>query len=378
MRNAFFSFQRVYALMIKEFLQLLRDKPTFSLIFVMPIIQLILFGFAINTDPKRLPTALAAADNSVYVRSLTAALQNTGYFRIAAQPASREEAERLIAQGDVQFIITIPEQFTRKLLRGERPVMLIESDATDPVAVGNALASLSRINQTALERDLANMPKLEPRPPPFEIRMHNRYNPEGITSYNIVPGMIAVLFNLTLIVMTAVAMTRERERGTLESLLATPARPLEVMAGKIVPFILIAYLQLAVILLSAKLLFSVPFLGSAWLLCAALSVFIAANLAIGFTLSTFARNQLQAMQMATFYFLPSMLLSGFLFPFRGMPLWAQYLGNVFPITHALRIIRGIFLKGNGFTDIAPHIWPMLLFFAVISAVALKRYRETLD
>jgi len=378
MKHAFFSLRRVYALMIKEFLQLLRDKPTFSLIFVMPIIQLILFGFAINTDPKKLPTALVSADNSVYVRSITAALQNTGYFRIVAQPATRGEAEDLIAKGDVQFVITVPEQFTRQLLRGERPVLLIESDATDPVAVGNALASLGRIKQSALERDLQNIPQLMARPPPFEIRTHNRYNPEGITSYNIVPGMIAVLFNLTLVVMTAVAMTRERERGTLESLLATPARPIEVMAGKIVPFIIIAYLQLAVILLSAKLLFSVPFLGSATLLCVALSVFIAANLAIGFSLSTFARNQLQAMQMATFYFLPSMLLSGFLFPFRGMPVWAQYLGNIFPITHALRIIRGIFLKGNGLMDIAPHIWPMLIFLAVISVVALKRYRETLD
>jgi ABC-2 type transport system permease protein len=377
--SARFSFLRLKALATKEFIQILRDHSTFGMIFMMPIIQLLLYGYAINTNPKMLPTALVAADQSTYVRDITTALQNTGYFKITAQPSSEAEAEDMMAKGEVQFIIEIPQQFSRSLLRGDRPQLLVVADATDPVAVGNALASLSRINQTALSRDLSNAPDvLTPRPPPFDIVVHNRYNPEELTAYNIVPGLIAMLLNMTLISMTAVAMTRERERGTLENLLAMPARPFEVMIGKITPFILIAYLQTFVILAMARILFGVPIEGSPLLLAVALSVYIAANLAIGFTISTFATNQLQAMQMTFFYFMPSLLLSGFLFPFRGMPGWAQTLGSVFPMTHALRIIRGIVLKGSLAADIWPEIWPMLIFLALISVVAMKRYRETLD
>ena len=376
--KARFSLRRLGAMVVKEFIQIKRDRPTFAMIFLMPVIQLLLFGFALNSDPKMLPTAIVNADNSTYTRDIATALQNTKYFKIVAHPATVQEADKLMAQGEVQFIIWIPELFTHKLLRGEKPVMLVEADASDPVAVGNALASLNRINQTALERDLANVPHLGFRAPPFEIRAHNRYNPEGLTAYNIVPGLLAVVLNMTLIAMTAVAMTRERERGTLESLLSTPARPIEVMLGKIAPFIIIAYIQVLMILLLARWLFGVPILGSSFLLAGALGFYIAANLTIGFTISTFARNQLQAMQMSTFYFLPSLLLSGFLFPFRGMPEWAQVLGSIFPITHALRIIRGIALKGNTFVDTLPHIWPILLFLAVLSLVALRRYRETLD
>jgi ABC-2 type transport system permease protein len=374
-----FSPIRLKALVIKEFIQILRDRSTFGMIFMMPIVQLLLYGFAINTNPRHLPTALVTADESTYVRSISAALQNTQYFDIVAQPASETEAEDMMAKGDVQFIIEFPAQFSRQILRGEQPAMLVTADATDPVAVGNALASLGAVNQTALARDLADAPSpLQPRAPPFTITVHNRYNPEGLTAYNIVPGLIALLLNMTLISMTAVAMTRERERGTLESLLATPARPIEVMIGKITPFIIIAYMQAFVILLMAWILFGLPVEGSVLLLGAALSVYIAANLAIGFTISTFATNQLQAMQMTIFYFLPSMLLSGFLFPFRGMPEWAQVVGNIFPMTHALRIIRGIVLKGNDFADIWPNIWPMGIFLLAMFVIALRRYRETID
>jgi ABC-2 type transport system permease protein len=374
-----FSLPRLHALVIKEFIQILRDRSTFGLIFMMPIIQLLLYGFAINTDPKLLPTALVSADQSVYVRDITTALQNTQYFKITEQPRSEGDAEKLMATGQVQFIIEIPENFSRELLRGENPSILVVADATDPVAIGNAEASLGHINQTALARDLSNAPEsLAFHAPPFEIRIHNRYNPEGITSYNIIPGLIAMLLNMTLISMTAVAMTRERERGTLENLLAMPARPVEVMIGKITPFIIIAYIQTFVILLAAYFLFKMPFEGSVVLLVLALGLYIVANLAIGFTISTFARNQLQAMQMTFFYFMPALLLSGFLFPFRGMPMWAQYLGDMFPMTHALRILRGIVLKGLGPSDIWVDIWPMLLFFSFISFVALRRYRETID
>jgi ABC-2 type transport system permease protein len=377
--SARISLMRIRALVTKEFIQILRDRSTFGMIFMMPIIQMLLYGYAINTNPKMLPTALVAADQSVYVRSITAALQNTGYFRITERPATEAEAEDLMDKGQVQFIIDIPPQFSRDLLRGADPQILIAADATDPVAIGNALASVGRINQTSLLRDLGDAPAdLQARPPPFEIRVHTRYNPEGLTAYNIIPGLIALLLNMTLISMTAVAMTRERERGTLENLLAMPARPVEVMLGKISPFIIIAYMQALVILLVAGILFGMPLEGNLLLLVAALSVYIVANLGIGFTISTFATNQLQAMQLTFFYFMPSLLLSGFLFPFRGMPVWAQMLGSTFPITHALRIIRGIVLKGIGFGSVWPDIWPMLIFIVFIGFAALKRYRETID
>ena len=373
------SFKRMRALITKEFIQILRDKSTFGMIFMMPILQLLLYGYAINTNPKMLPTALVAADQSVYVRSITTALQNTGYFKITEQPATEAEAETLMDKGEVQFIINIPPQFTRSLLRGEHPSILIAADATDPVAIGNALGSVGRINQTALERDLKNAPEsLQVRAPPYDIRLHARYNPEALTAYNIIPGLIALLLNMTLISMTAVAMTRERERGTLENLLAMPAKPIEVMLGKIAPFIIIAYLQSFVILFVAHVLFGLPVEGNFLLLLMGLSVYIVANLGIGFTISTFATNQLQAMQMTFFYFMPSLLLSGFLFPFRGMPMWAQTIGETFPITHALRIIRGVVLKGIGFDAVWTDTWPMLVFMVFIGFIAMKRYRETIE
>ncbi len=373
------SLPRLRALVTKEFIQILRDRSTFGMIFMMPIIQLLLYGYAINTNPRMLPTALVAADQSLYVRSITTALQNTQYFKITQQPATEAEAEAMMDRGEVQFIIDIPPNFTRDLLRGENPKILIAADATDPQATGNALASVGRINQTALERDLKNAPQdLQFHAPPYEISVHTRYNPEGLTSYNIIPGLIAMLLNMTLISMTAVAMTRERERGTLENLLAMPAKPIEVMLGKISPFILIAYLQAFVILFVARVLFGMPIEGNPLLLIAGLSVYIVANLGIGFSISTFATNQLQAMQMTFFYFMPSLLLSGFLFPFRGMPVWAQTLGSAFPMTHALRIIRGVVLKGIGFAGVWTDTWPMLIFIVIIGFVAMKRYRETID
>lgn len=374
-----FSLTRLRALLAKEFIQALRDRLTFAMLVGIPVIQLVLFGFAINADPRGLPIAIVSADESMFSRSIVAALQNTDYFRIVAQPATEAEADRLIARGEVQFVIFIPADFGRRLVRGERPAMLIEADATDPVATANALAAVTQLNQGALRHDLTGpLAGLVNSLPPFEIRMHNLYNPEGITEYNIVPGLIGTILTMTLVMMTAIAMTRERERGTMESLLATPARPLEVMIGKITPFIVIGYLQVGVILAAAKLVFGVPMLGSLLLLSLALVLFIAANLAVGFTFSILARSQLQAMQMGVFFFLPSMLLSGFLFPFRGMPGWAQTIGELLPLTHMLRIARGILLKGNGLADIQGDLWPMLGFMAVVSAVALRRYRQTLD
>jgi len=374
-----FSLARFWAVLVKEFVQMRRDRLTFAMMIGVPIMQLILFGFAINTDPKALPTVVLAADNSIYARTLVRALENSGYFHVVREVTSESEAERALARGSVQFAVTIPENFARKLERGERPVLLVEADASDPAATSNALAALLALNQTALTRDLQGvLGDLQSQAPPFEMRVQRRYNPEGITQYNVVPGLIGVVLTMTMVMMTSLAVTREYERGTMENLLATPLRPIEVMVGKIVPYIIVGYVQVSVILIAAKLLFEVPMLGSLALLSLLLILFIAANLAIGYTFSTLAKSQMQAMQMTFFFFLPSMLLSGFMFPFRGMPQWAQWLGEVFPLTHFLRVVRGILLKGNGMAEIYPSVWPIALFMVVAGAVALYRYRETLD
>ena len=356
-----------------------RDRLTFAMMVVIPIMQLVLFGYAINADPRALPTAVLIADDSPYARSFVAALENSGYFRIVRTLVTEVAAEHALARGDVQFVVSIPAGFARALERGERPAVLVEADAADPAATSNALATLLTLNQHVFDRDLGGpLAQLKAGPPPFEIRVHRRYNPEGITQYNIVPGLIGTILTMTMVMMTALAMTRERERGTMENLLATPVRPAEVMAGKIAPYILVGYVQVSIILIAARLLFDVPMVGSLTLLSVALVLFIAANLAVGFTFSTLARNQLQAVQMAFFFFLPSILLSGFMFPFRGMPTWAQWLGEALPLTHFLRILRGVLLKGNGWTDIAPEVWPIVAFLVAAAALALVRYRETLD
>lgn len=373
------SWRRFYAVLVKEFVQMRRDRLTFAMMVVIPIMQLVLFGYAINADPRALPTAVLIADDSPYARSFVAALENSGYFRIVRTLVTEVEAEHALARGDVQFVVSIPAGFARALERGERPAVLVEADAADPAATSNALATLLTLNQHVFDRDLGGpLAQLKAGPPPFEIRVHRRYNPEGITQYNIVPGLIGTILTMTMVMMTALAMTRERERGTMENLLATPVRPAEVMAGKIAPYILVGYVQVSIILIAARLLFDVPMVGSLTLLSVALVLFIAANLAVGFTFSTLARNQLQAVQMAFFFFLPSILLSGFMFPFRGMPTWAQWLGEALPLTHFLRILRGVLLKGNGWTDIAPEVWPIVAFLVAAAALALVRYRETLD
>jgi ABC-2 type transport system permease protein len=375
----FFSFRRFAAVVGKEFVQMRRDRLTFAMMIGIPIAQMVLFGYAINTDPKGLPTAILTADHGVFSRTLVAAMQNSGYFRVVGTVSSEAEADELTATGKVQFVLSIPADFTRKLLRGERPAVLLTADATDPAATSNAVTAFRVVAVQALERDLQGPRRhLRPGEPPLEVIVHPRFNPEGITQFNIVPGLIGVVLTMTLVVVTALAITRERERGTMENLLSTPLRPFEVLVGKIVPYILVGYVQLLFILAAARWLFRVPMTGSLPLLLAVALVFIAANLGVGLTFSTLARNQLQAIQMSFFFFLPSMLLSGFMFPFRGMPVWAQYVGELFPLTHFLRIVRGILLKGNGLREIAPEIWPIALFLAVSLSVGLRRYRQTLD
>lgn len=373
------SWRRFIAVLLKEFRQVRRDRLTFGMMVGVPILQLVLFGFAINGDVRQLPLAVHDADRSIFSRSLVAALETSQYFRVVRHISGAPEGDALLARGEVQFVLSLPADFSRKLVRGERPVILLAADATDPAATGNALAVVEAVAARAIGRDLAGpLASLRPAPLPFELRPQRRYNPEGLTRYNIVPGLMGVILTMTMIMMTALAITRERERGTMENLLATPVSPLEVMTGKIVPYIVIGYVQVAVILIAARLLFDVPMVGSLWLLSAVLVLYIAANLAIGFTFSTIARNQLQAMQLTFFFFLPSILLSGFMFPFRGMPGWAQAIGELLPITHFLRIVRGILLKGNGLVDILPQVWPIALFMLLAGAVALLRFRQTLD
>jgi ABC-2 type transport system permease protein len=374
-----FTFHRFWAIVLKEFIQMKRDRVTFGMMVGIPLMQLIIFGFAINSDPKHLPAAIRAADQGPFARTLVAALKNSGYFTLVREAATEAEAQRLLQLGEVQFVINIPEDFSRRLLRGERPTVLIEADATDPAAVGPAVSATRALADTVFNRDLPGpLARLRAKEGPVDFRIHAHYNPENITQYNIVPGLMGVVLTMTMVVITALAITRERERGTMENLLATPVRPIEVMLGKILPYIAVGYIQVTLILMAARFIFHVPMVGSLALLYAVSFLFIAANLSVGITFSTLAQNQLQAVQMAFFFFLPSILLSGFMFPFRGMPEWAQTIGSCLPNTHFLRIARGILLKGNGLAEIAPELWPLLLFLAVAMTIGVKRYRQTLD
>jgi ABC-2 type transport system permease protein len=381
MSNGFsdrFSWARFKALFIKEFIQMRRDRATFAMMAGVPLMQLLLFGFAINMDPKGLPTAMDIADNGIYARAITSALENSSYFRIVKTVHSDEQANELLDRGDVLFAITIPVNFSHNLVRGTGAQILVEADATDPAAASGAIGSLGQLAQSALKDDLAGPLASKNSKPPFEVVVQRRYNPDVVTSYNIVPGLMAIILTMTMVTITSIAMTRERERGTLENLLAMPAQPFEVMLAKIIPFVFVGYIQVLLVLLGAEFIFSVPMQGSLLLLLGAVGIFIAANLGVGFTFSTFAKSQLQAMQMSIFFLLPAILLSGFAFPFRGMPGWAQDIGEILPATHFLRIVRGIMLKGNEFPEIWPNLWPLFFFLLAAGAVALLRYQRTLD
>jgi ABC-2 type transport system permease protein len=372
------SWGRIVAVLLKEFVQLRRDRLTFAMMVGVPIMQLVLFGYAINSDPRNLPTAVVALDNGPLVRSIVRAAENTGYFRVV-QAASDSEAERLLAAGRVQFALVFPADFSARLLRGEKPALAVYADATDPAATGSAVAALQSLPQLALVHDLKGpLARLQPGAQPFELRVHRRYNPEGLTAYNVVPGLMGVILTMTLVMMTAMAMTRERERGTLENLLATPVRPVEMMVGKILPYVMVGYVQVLIVFAAARWLFGVPMAGSFVLLSAMVLLFIVATLTIGFTFSTIARSQMQSMQMTLFYFLPNILLSGFMFPFRGMPRWAQWLGEVLPLTHFLRIVRAIMLKGAGAGDLWPEVAAIAAFMAAMGTIAMLRYRQTID
>lgn len=373
------SLSRIFAVLIKEFRQLSRDRLTAAMIVGIPVVQLLLFGYAINTDPKHLPTAVLAQDQGEFSRSIIASLQNSEYFDVKEVANTPAELNRMIERGDVLFAVTIPGDFTRRVVRGEQPQILVEADASDPTATGGGVAALASLPQYALRHDLTGpLAKRGASAQPFEVVVQRRYNPESITAYNIVPGLLGIVLSLTLVIMTALGMTRESERGTMETLLATPLRPLEVMIGKLTPYVLVGVIQATIIIAVAHLLFGVPLAGGWAALVLGLFLFIIGSLALGFLISTVARNQLQAMQMAFFYFLPSILLSGFLFPFKGMPQWAQWIGSLIPVTHMLRVVRGAMLKGVGIADALPSLAALTLFMLVVSGLAVRAYRTTLD
>ena len=378
-RHHGFSLVRWWSIVLKEFTQLKRDRLTFAMIVGIPILQMALFGYAINTNPKHLDTAIISADNSDITRSFIAAMQNSAYFKIVEELPNEAAGREALARGQLLFVVNIPAGFTRQLLRRERPSLLIEADATDPTATASALAAVNGIVQSVIQREMTGpLATLQGSPAPFDVNVHQLYNPDNITQYNVVPGLMGVVLTLTMVMMTGLAITRERERGTMENLLAMPSTPMEVMTGKLIPYIGIGLIQASIILLAARFIFQVPFFGNIGAVYLSTLLFIAANLTVGITFSSLAQNQLQAVQLAIFYFLPNILLSGFMFPFKGMPAWAQVIGNLLPLTYFNRLIRGILLKGNGWSDSWPSVWPMMVFTVALMGVAVATYRRTLD
>ncbi len=377
--NPSFSASRMAAIFLKELVQMRRDRLTFAIMLAMPVMQLLLFGYAINTDPRHLPTVIERREEGPMARSLIASMQASDYFDVIAVTDRLGEAEDMVRAGRATFAITIPEGFETRLVRGERPQILISADASDPVAAGGPIGALDEIARRALAPHFEGaLRSLAPSEPPFEIVPHRMYNPAGITAYNIVPALLGVILTMTMVMITSIALTREVERGTMETLLATPVRPLEIMIGKTTPYVLVGAMQTILVLIAATALFKIPFLGSPFSFLIAAALFLFTNLMLGYLISTVARTQMQAMQMTFFVFLPSILLSGFMFPFAAMPEWARMIGEALPLTHFLRMVREIVLKGGDLATIADDLIPLAGIFAALTIAALLRYRRTLD
>ena len=376
-----FSPRRLGAMLAKEFVQMRRDRITFAMMLAVPIVQLLLFGYAINNDPRGLPAAILALGQDRYTRAVVSALEVSNYYRFGERPQSAGGGESLMAKGEISFLVTIPSDFGARVERADRPRILVEADATDPAAASGAVSALGTIASRALLRAQGREPVTDPAGgggDTLSFIVHRRYNPENITQYNIVPGLLGVILQMTMVMMTAMALTREIERGTMENLLAMPATAGEIMLGKVLPYLAVGAVQVVIVLGAAKLLFAVPFLGGLGLLLTCVLIFVLALVLLGYTISTVARTQLQAMQLTFFFFLPSLMLSGFMFPFAGMPGWAQTLGELFPLTHFLRIIRAIMLKGADLSDIGDEVIYLSLFVPVYAGLALMRFRSTLD
>lgn len=377
--SRFFSIRRLWTLLVKEVIQMRRDRITFAMMLGVPLMQLLLFGFAINNDPKGLPAALVAPTQDRFTRAMVTALELTGYYRFEEVGVSAAQAEAALVRGDVSFVVTVPSDFGRRVERGDHPTILVEADATDPSVASGAISTLGTVVSGAFLRELGTEVQAASQAEvQLEVVVHKRYNPEGITQYNIVPGLLGVILQMTMVMMTSMALTREIERGTMENLLAMPATPIEIMLGKVMPYLGVGSVQVAVVLIAAKLIFGVPFVGGLGILLAGVFVFVLALVILGYLISTAARTQMQAMQLTFFFFLPSLLLSGFMFPYRGMPGWAQNLGEIFPLTHFLRMIRAVMLKGADYQGVAQPMAALVLFVVVFSALALLRFRRTLD
>lgn len=382
------SISRIQAILIKELIQMKRDRLTFAMLLMIPIMQLILFGFVINNHPKHLPTAIYLQENTEITRSIISNMAQSDYFDVVADvntlnayrgTAPLQDTSSLLQSGKVNFVLTIPSGFSKAWVRGEKPSLLLEADATDPAAAAMAVAQISPIvERTLADIQTGSLNYLKSKPSSINVVVHNKYNPEGISQFNIVPGLLGVILTMTMVMITSIAMTREAERGTMENLLAMPSKPLEVMIGKITPYVLMGLVQTIIILLASDMLFHVPFVGSGSSFALGVGLFILTNLAIGFTFSTIAKSQMQAMQLTFFFFLPSMLLSGFMFPFQGMPRWAQHIGEILPLTHFLRIVRGIMLKGTTLNLLANEFFALVAILIIVGTVAMLRYRQTLD
>ena len=373
------SLSRILAMFMKELVQMRRDRLTFAIMISVPIMQLVLFGFAIDTDPRHLPTAVELRDEGPLTRSLLAGLRQSSFFDIVARVRTDAEGEEMLRSGKISFLIVVPENFERDFVRGERPQILVAADASDPVAASGPVGALAEVAALAFAPDLDRLPaRLRASPPPYEIVVHRQYNPGLVTAFNIVPGLLGVILTMTMIMITSIALTRENERGTIEALLSTPVRPVEVMIGKTAPYVLVGAIQTAIVLAAARLVFHIPFTGAIAAFAIAVALFIVTNLMLGYLISTLARTQMQAMQMTFFIFLPSILLSGFMFPFRAMPAWAQGIGEILPNTHFLRMVREVTLKGAGLADIGGDLLPLATIFTVVAILAVLRFRRTLD
>ena len=370
---------RLGAILAKEFVQMRRDRVTFAMMLLIPIILLILFGYAINTDPKQLDTALLATGHDRYTRAVVSAIELSGYYRYVARPSTIAEAESLVAGGEVSFVVVVPSDFGVRVDRGDKPEILVVADATDPAAASGALGALATVAQRALLREQGRETEAaQAQSSALTITVHRRYNPAGVSQYNIVPGLLGVILQMTMVMMTSIALTRELERGTMENLLAMPVNAAEIMLGKVLPYFVVGAVQVAVILTAARALFHVPFVGAMSLLLTGILIFVFALVLLGYTISTFARTQMQAMQLTFFFFLPSLLLSGFMFPFHGMPGWAQDFGQTFPLTHFLRVVRAVMLKGANLDEIGFELAVLALFIPLYAMLALLRFRRTLD
>ncbi|KTD40252.1 ABC transporter permease [Legionella parisiensis] len=375
------SLTRLGGLIRKEFILVSRDRGTIAMLVILPIMLLILFGFAIEFDPKHLPTTIISYDNSPLTRSYVSSLEASGYFKVIYEGFDENKRNEDFANGKISFAFTIPPNFTRKYVRNENPQLLVEIDGSDPGSSASALSNaLPILNQTLdrFNKQGLGFSSTTHSNRSVDLITHRLYNESNISSYNIVPGLIGVLLTLTLVMLTSTAITSEKETGTMEMLLSTPLKPLEIILGKVIPYIVLGYLQLTSILIFGKVLIHIPTEGSILLLYIAVAPFLIANLMVGMIFSTIARLPMQAMQLSVFFQLPSMFLSGYIFSFYGMPTWAQFLGYCLPMTYFTRIARGILLKGNTLSQIVPNILPILLIAFILIILTGKIFRTKLD